>query len=206
MSDSTPSYIPSEIHLIASKEGVISIKHTLLGVTKRDGWFDLFYMVPERVLVKKNTDYQETIEFIRRFTEPETVELDQKNHEIYCNGVVVGMGVAEFAFYMWMCQRKLAGELPLNLDEDEFMCEYLEVYSKFTHREGGMFDRAEAVAKEGDIVAQKKWFSQRKSKVNGCIGSVLGKRLAAPFFVQSAGKRGRLSYEVGFAQEAIRLR
>ncbi len=163
------------------------------------------YMVPEKMLAGQ-AGYQETVDFIQRFTEPETVELDCEKQTLYCNDVAIVLGDAEFAFYLWMCKRKQDEKPALELEADDFMSDYLDVYSRFTNTNGGMYERAETVAKERNISDQKAWFSQRKSKVKSTIEAVLGKRFAAQFIIQNEGPKGNTSYEVGLSANAIHVR
>ncbi len=56
---------------------------------------------------------------------------------------------------------------------------------------------------QGDMPEQKKWFLPRKSKVKKSIETVLGKRAAKLFLIQTMERDGKVAYAVDVPVESI---
>jgi CRISPR-associated protein (TIGR02584 family) len=162
------------------------------------------YQVPEALLEGK-AGFQETVEKIQRFAQPENITIVIEQKLLRLNDLPVPMSDSNLAFYLWMCERKKAGETPLILDEDAFVPDYLKVYAKIVSDLSGMYERAEKVAKKNTAEEQKEWFQQRKSKVRRSIENVLGKRAAKPFLIRTEEHNGEVAYEIGVPKKAIVL-
>jgi len=163
------------------------------------------YQVPELLLEGKD-GFQETVDKIQRFSQPESIEFDLQKQSVAFNGVPVPMSNSEFAFYLWMCERKMAKEPPLVLEADDFMSEFLDVYRRFTSRDGGLYERAEKVAREKGISEQKSYFWSKKRTVHKRIEDRLGKRPAQIFLVQTlelVEYEEKKAYEISIAADAI---
>ncbi len=163
------------------------------------------YQVPEALLEGK-AGFQETVEIIQRFAQPETIEINIVEKRLALNSMEIPLSNADLAFYLWMCERKKVGEPTLILDEDAFVPDYLEVYKKIVPEMSGMYERAEKIAKDRDVFEQKNWFLQRKSKVKKSIETVLGKRAAKPFLIQTMERDGEVAYAVDVPVESISIR
>ncbi len=162
------------------------------------------YQVPEALLQGK-AGFQETVEIIQRFTQPETIDIHIPEKKLKLNGMEIPMPNADLAFYLWMCERKIAGEPALIPDEDAFVPDYLAVYGKIVSDWSGMYERAEEIARDRDMDEQKNWFQQRKSKVKKRIENVLGARAAKPFLIQTIERDGEAAYEVGVSERAMNI-
>lgn len=162
------------------------------------------YQVPEQLLQGK-AGFQETVEKIQRFSEPDTLELNAKNETVLCNGIPVKLGTSEFAFYLWMCERKQRGESPLILEADDFMSDFLAVYARFVNPNGGMYGRAEVVAKEKGVEDQKRYFWTKRSAIHKKIKSELGESVVEAFYIRLTEVEGdeRAAYELALPGEQI---
>ncbi len=160
--------------------------------------------VPEALLEGK-VGFQETVEIIQRFAQPETISIDITKREVKLNGMTVPMSDADLTTYLWMCERKVAGEPSLIPDEDAFVPDYLKVYDKIVTDLSGMYQRAKEIAMGKKAEDQKKWFQQRKSKVKKSIENLLGKHAAKPFLIQTVERDGEVAYEIGLSKERITL-
>lgn len=162
------------------------------------------YQVPETLLQGK-AGFQETVEIIQRFAQPETISINIATKRLRLNGMDVPMKNADLAFYLWMCERKKSEEPALILDEDAFVPDYLEVYAKIVSDWSGHYERVENIARYKRAPKQKEWFLQRKSKAHRKIQDVLGKRSAKPFLIQTTERNGEIAYELGVAPETITI-
>ena len=161
------------------------------------------YQIPQSLL-DGTAGYQETVEKIQLFMQPETVVFNVAENIVEFNTILVEFVDSDFAFYLWMCERKIAGESPLVLDADEFMSDYLEVYARVVGQHSGMYGRAEEVAIEKTANQQKDWFLQRKAKTKQRIQSKLGKRPALPFLIQTVGRKKEEAYTISLPPDAIK--
>jgi CRISPR-associated protein (TIGR02584 family) len=162
------------------------------------------YQVP-RALLTGEAGFQETVDIIQRFSQPETITIDIDRRQVAFNDFAIKMSNADLAFYLWMCERKKANEPPLIPDEDAFVPDYLDAYAKVVSTFSGMYERAEKVALEKTAQEQKEWFWQRKAKVHRSIEKVLGKRAAMPFLIQTVERDGQAAYEIALPQETIAI-
>nr|CAA6825505.1 MAG: CRISPR-associated protein, Csx3 family [uncultured Thiotrichaceae bacterium] len=162
------------------------------------------YHVPDGLLNGK-AGFQETVEKIQRFVEPESLAIRFKQRVLVLNNVPVKIPAADCAFYSWMAQRALDKTGALCLDDDAFMDDYLAVYARVVGAHSGMYERAESVALKKGVKEQKDWFFQRKGKVHKLIEAELGKRLAQPFLIETVDKSGKAAYQLKLAAESIAI-
>ena len=162
------------------------------------------YHVPDGLLNGK-AGFQETVEKIQRFVEPESLVIQVKKRLLVLNNVSVKLPASDCAFYSWMAQRALDKESALCLDDDAFMDDYLAVYARFVGTHSGMYERAEKVAVKKGVKEQKDWFFQRKGKVHKLIEAELGKRLAQPFLIETVDKSGKVAYQLRLTAESIAI-
>lgn len=151
--------------------------------------------VPSQLL-NGEAGFQETVEKLQRFATMETLEVHVKEREIVINNICIPLPASDMAFYSWMVHRASKNEIWLNLDEDTFIDDYLEIYTWFVSRNSGRFEQAKNVAQNGDMQQQKNWFYQRKSKVNRKLNQALEKRLASTFLIQADDTHGYTRYGI----------
>jgi CRISPR-associated protein (TIGR02584 family) len=162
------------------------------------------YQVPKALLEGK-VGFQETVEAIQRFAQPEAIEINIEKREVRLNGMKVDMNDADLALYLWMCERSKKGEPPFIPDADTFVEDYIEIYARVVGKWSGMIDRVEEVARSRDAKQQKDWFQQRKSKLKKAIASVLGNRAAQPFLIQTVDYKSQVAYEIKMNTKAINI-
>ncbi len=160
------------------------------------------YQVPEALLTG-TAGFQETVEAIQRFAQPETIEINVGKKEIRLNGMKIEMNDADLALYLWMCERRKNNEPPLVPDADAFVEDYIEVYARIVGKMSGMIERVEEIAQKRTAEQQKDWFQQRKSKLKKAIVKVLGDRAARPFLIQTVECDGQAGYEISMDSKSI---
>ncbi len=105
-----------------------------------------------------------------------------------------------------MCRRLLAGEGPLDLDADDFMSDYLRLYTDIVGPESEQVERARNVARKRSLEKQKStFFLPKKSRLNKKIRQALGDKIATPFLIQTIEREGRAAYGLTLPKDAIRI-
>ena len=101
---------------------------------------------------------------------------------------------ADFAFYALLARRRTAmrGEDGfVSWDTPNLLEEYLQEYRRTTDELNGNLERVtralRSTADEGE--ALRKWFEERKSRVNGAIRKDLSRELGLVYCIESEGRR-----------------
>ena len=162
------------------------------------------YNLPDKLL-KGKVGFQETVKVLQASMEQPSLQLNPSNKEIVCNHISLKLSASEYAFYYWMCQRKLNNQAAFNPVADEFMSDFLVIYAQFVKKGGGMYQRAEQVAKDNDAKAQKDWFWGKRSKLNSKLIQKLGKRLAHAYLIENCGEKGESVYQIAIEKQAIKI-
>jgi CRISPR-associated protein (TIGR02584 family) len=162
------------------------------------------YNIPESLLAGK-VGFQETINVLQASMEPPNLQLKPSSKEIICSHISLKLSASEYAFYHWMCQRKLNNQTAFNPVADEFMSDFLKIYARFVKKDGGMYQRAEHVANDKDAKAQKDWFWGKRSKLNSKLTQKLGKRLAQAYLIENSGEKGESRYQIAIEKQAINI-
>ena len=162
-------------------------------------------LVPDPLLKEGKAGFQETVEAIQRFAQPETIEINVGKKKVLLNGMKVEMDDANLAVYLWMCERVINNESPFIPDEDAFVEDYISVYARVIGAWNGRIDRVEKVSLNRTATQQKDWFLSRKSKLKNAISSVLGNRAAQPFLIQTVDYSGHVAYRIKMNPETITI-
>ena len=160
------------------------------------------YQVP-LALLAGTAGFQETVDKIQRFNQAPSIELHLASRNVVFNGVELVLSPINFAFYYWLCQRKKKALPPLVLDEDDFMLDFLRVYTFFTNPNAGTYAKVEKTAQQKDTKGQKKWFESRKSTLQKKLKTTLGDNLALPFLIQTNDHQHKTAYEIGIAAQRL---
>ena len=165
----------------------------------------LRYRMPRQLLQGK-AGFQETVEAIQRFAQPETIEIEMKKKELRLNGMKIKLENVDLAVYLWMCQRNINGEPPFVPDDGDFLQEYIEAYAKIVGEWSGLIDRIESRWAKWTEDQPKNWFQSRKSKLKSAITTILGARQAFPFLIQTIHFEGRVGYGITIDRDLITIR
>lgn len=170
------------------------------------------YQIPDQLL-NGEVGFQEAVNTIQRFMLPETVVCYKADQAIELNGLKIKLKTADFAFYVWMCQRKKQGKPPLCLEQEDFIESYLAVYELYAKTDSDFIEKLKEIAQAKVKVVdgkkhdrKKDWFWQRKRKVHKAIEEVLGKKLAAPFLIKTNEENKIVAYELGLPTSRIEIK
>lgn len=168
--------------------------------------------VPDRLL-NGEVGFQEAVNTIQRFMLPETVVCYKADQAIELNGLKIKLKTADFALYLWMCQRKKQSKPPLCLEQEDFIESYLAVYELYAKTDSDFPEKVKAVAQAAvQVIGGKKhdpkknWFWQRKGKVHKAIEDELGKKWAEPFLIKMSEESGMATYEIGLPASRIEIK
>lgn len=156
-------------------------------------------------LVKGAMGFQATIDLIQESIDPAVVVLTPAKKEIRCHDRLIHFNTSEYALYLCMCERKLAGLNPLVLSDGEFMFEYLDVYGRFLSSFDGRYERAEGIAKSNSLSAHRNFFQNKVSKMHTKIKEVLKEEIAKKYFIQNISESKEGAYEVAVEKGNIEI-
>lgn len=160
--------------------------------------------VPEELL-RGEAGYVETIEKIEKFAQPPNLWLDCPNLTVYFNDFPVKLEPGEFAYYYWFCERCIDGEPPLNPADDDYILDFLRIYSLYTEKTGKHYLDVEKIARVKKLEKQKKWFETKSSALKKAISDQIGHRLATPFLIKYSKRKSAMGYHINLPSEAIEL-
>ncbi len=155
--------------------------------------------LPERLLTGSSS-FGQTVSAARRALEPPELTIDLARQRIRAGGETLEMTPAELAFYAAMARRRSAGLHAARWDTDGLDRQYLGEYRRIVGDMSGDFERVAEALRDG---MTPEYFDQRKSRTNGAIEQALGRALAAPYLIQSDGRRPRTRYGLKIEPEAI---
>jgi CRISPR-associated protein (TIGR02584 family) len=158
-----------------------------------------------QALLDGQMGFQDTVQTIQRFAEPEIIEISITEKRVSLNTLTIPMDDADLAVYLWMCQRRISNEPPFVPDADAFVEDYIRVYAQVVGKWSGMINRVEKIARQRTALQQKKWFQQRISKLKKSITNILGERSARPFLIQTVSLDGVAAYTISLDSNAIRI-
>ncbi|GAB0149187.1 MULTISPECIES: CRISPR-associated ring nuclease Csm6 [Marichromatium] len=155
--------------------------------------------LPKR-LVHGVTSFGEYVEAAQRSVEPPNLRIHVRDRLVYAAGEVVPMPPAQFAFYLMMVERRMAGLNSVRWSDRDVSDHFLSIYRRIAD-EGGV-ERVEAALKQG---MTKEYFDQRKTLTNAMLFEVLGPQLCKPYSIHREGTRPRSRFGLTIDPEAIYL-
>jgi CRISPR-associated protein (TIGR02584 family) len=151
------------------------------------------YQVPE-ALLKGSAGFQETVEKIQLFNQAPTIQLYLKNNTVVLNGCEIQLTPRIFAFYVWFCQRQKEQKEALDLDQDDFVSDFLAVFKYFISEYSGRYEYIEKMLdhpqdppkiKQQKGKQRNKWFKNtRGTKLHKALRDTLGKTYASHFYIE----------------------
>lgn len=163
-------------------------------------------------LADGEASFGETIAAAQRALRPPTLVVDLVGQRLQAGGETLTLKPADLAFYGTMAWRRHAGLAFVSREDPEFGEQYLVNYRAIIGQlsendEGGAKDinykRGKAALADG---TDPDWFDQRKSRTNAALTRALGEQLAAPYLIQSEGRRPFTQYGLHLDPALIRLR
>jgi len=157
--------------------------------------------LPE-ALLERASSYHEAVEAAQRSLGPPSLVFDPASAAIEAGGVPVKLTPAQWAFYSWLARRKVAGKPPVRCPNDGapepgYAAEYLVEYEPVSWFRDD--SRTRRSLKSG---MEKRFFLETKSRLHRVLKRRLGKA-AAPYLVQSVGKRPETGFELAVDPERI---
>lgn len=165
--------------------------------------------LPE-ALLQGDARFSEAVSGVQGCMGTVQVRVDAAQRKVCVNQHCFTLKPADFAFYYWMLWRqsqgmewihRAGGGLVSNgLDEHGLAAEFLQCCAQVLGEFDPQYGKAEAALKDG---MEKEYFQQRKSKTNSAINKKMGKFKAAPYLVQSEGRRNEQWYGINLPANAI---
>ena len=164
-------------------------------VRLRDG------MVPERLL-SGGASFGETIAATQRALEPPALVIDLEHRCIQAAGEVIPLPAAALAFYSLFARHCQCADSALSWRDADLAKRYLAEYAALVGEASGDYERAEAALANGMTDDD---FDQRKARTNRLLRQALGTQLAAPYLIQTQGRRPHSQSRLALEPEAIRF-
>ena len=146
--------------------------------------------------------FGQTVAAAQRALLPPALVIDLTGRRLTAAGEPVDLPPVDLAFYSLMARRQCQGKGFVSRGASGLDQAFLAEYRQIVGDHSGEMERIEEALKAGMDVA---YFDQRKSRVNGLLEEVLGRQLAAPYLIQSEGRRPKTRYGVGLLANAIRF-
>jgi CRISPR-associated protein (TIGR02584 family) len=158
-----------------------------------------------RELLEGRSTFLEVVRAAQRAIGPPELVFCLRQRRVLAGGTEVRLAPAELAFFAWIARRRVRGldgpGCPCEgAPEAEYAREFLEEYRRILGPWGPDERTADALREGMD----KNYFLQRRSKLTRALRAALGMN-AAPYLVQTAGRRPYTRYELALAPELIRF-
>ena len=157
--------------------------------------------LPGRLLQGEAT-FGETIAAAQRALQPPGLIIDLANQRLQAAGEVVTLAPAPLAFYSLFARRAQQGAPALSWRDPDLAAAYLAEYAALVGDASGDYERAETALADG---MSDDDFDQRKARANRALRERLGEQLAAPYLIQTQGRRPHSESSLGLTPEAIRF-
>jgi len=157
--------------------------------------------LPERLLAG-HASFGETIASAQRAMQPPALVIDVQARRIRAGGEVIPLPAAPLAFYSLIARRCQQGEPALSWRDPQLAAAYLAEYATLVGTASGEYERTEAALAQG---MSDDDFDQRKGRTNAALRRALGEQLAAPYLIQTQGRRPHSRSALRLAPEAVRF-
>ena len=153
-------------------------------------------------LLTGTASFSQTVAAAQRALLPPALVIDLPGRRLTAAGEGVDLPPVELAFYSLMARRQCQGKGFVRRGAEGLDQAFLAEYRQIAGDHSGDLERIEEALKAG---MDPDYFDQRKSRVNSLLEEALGRQLAAPYLIQSEGKRPKTRFGVGLAASAIRF-
>ena len=157
--------------------------------------------LPERLL-EGQASFGDSIEAAQRALQPPELVIDLASQRLRAGGEVVALAAAPLAFYTLFAHRCQQGEPALSWRDPTLAAAYLAEYATLVGEASGDYERAEESLANGMTNDD---FDQRKARTNAALRKALGPQLAAPYLIQTEGRRPHSHSRLILAPRAIRF-
>ncbi|MBK1704361.1 CRISPR-associated ring nuclease Csm6 [Halochromatium glycolicum] len=157
--------------------------------------------LPERLL-QGGATFGATIAAAQRALQPPALVIDLAHQRVQAGGEVIPLAAAPLAFYSLFARRAQAGEPALSWREPGLAAAYLAEYAALVGDASGDYERAETALAEG---MSDEYFDQAKARTNRALRDALGAPLAAPYLIQTQGRRPHSQSSLRLEPEAVRF-
>lgn len=146
--------------------------------------------------------FSDTVAALNRSLDPPRLVIDVNEARLIAGGCDVPMRPAELAFLLWFARRAAAGRDGLrrpfeDVPEPDYARQYLAEYDRLCGRNERIDKRYRSGMSHRD-------FDERISRVNTALARALGRRAAAPYLIENAGRL--TPYRLSLAPSAIEIR
>ncbi len=166
-------------------------------------------------LLKGNEGFWETVDTIEQFNRLPPVVLSIADKTLRIGPTQIKASPKEFAYFLWLCHRKLSGKGPVVFMLKNYFNDYLPIYARVVGKGSGYYEKAELLAEEvGKTIdssnrfdEQKDYFQAAASRLKSKIIGALGEEIAAPYLVKTVTttKPPHTGYTVNLPEELIRI-
>lgn len=157
--------------------------------------------LPERLL-DGQASFGETVAAAQRALRPPELVIDLETRRIQAAGERIDLAPAPLAFYALLARRTQAGQPPVRWSDPGIAEAYLAEYRAIVGEYSGELERAEAALAQGMTDDD---FDQRKARTNAALRRALGPQLAAPYLIQTQGRRPESRSSLALEPEALRF-
>jgi len=162
--------------------------------------------VPQRLLDGR-AGFSETIRRAQRIHEPPRLRVDLRERQVVADELALSLPPVEFAFYVWMVWRQLAGSPAEAVSVRElaepnrrYAAEFLALSQRIEGEMGRDLERTEQALRDG---MDRSFFDEKKSRVRSALTDQLGRAIAERYDIRSIGKRGSTEYLIPLEPEQI---
>jgi CRISPR-associated protein (TIGR02584 family) len=157
--------------------------------------------LPERLLAGQ-ASFGETIATAQRALQPPELVIDLAGQRVQVAGEIITLAAAPLAFYSLFARRCQQGEPALSWRDPDLSKAYLTEYAALVGEASGDYERAETALADG---MGDDDFDQRKARTNAALRKALGPQLAAPYLIQTQGRRPRSRSRLTLDPRVIRF-
>ncbi len=154
-----------------------------------------------QALLQRRASFGDTVAAIQQSLQPPHLHIDLPSQQVLCGGTPVQLPPAQLAWLAWWARQSLAGRGPQNwrsADADEF----LALYRRVVTVDATTYENACKRLRDG---MEKEFFEQNNAKLERALKTQLG-LAAAPYLLQTSGKRPYTQRGLGLPPEAISLK
>lgn len=151
-------------------------------------------------LLQGQASFGQTVAAIQKSLEPPSLRIDLSARQAHCGDVLLKLPPALLAWLAWWAQSAQQGHGPQSWRSADAQ-RFLHLYARVVQRNSATFENAEQRLQEG---MEKAFFEENNAKLERALRSQLG-LAAAPYLLQTSGKRPHTQRYLGLAPEAIEL-
>lgn len=151
-------------------------------------------------LLQGQASFGQTVAAIQKSLEPPSLRIDLSARQAHCGDVLLKLPPALLAWLAWWAQSAQQGHGPQSWRSADAQ-RFLHLYARVVQRNSATFENAEQRLQEG---MEKAFFEENNAKLERALRSQLG-LAAAPYLLQTSGKRPHTQRYLGLAPEAIHL-